>query len=854
MKSSIGRTAAAAWLVAAATLVAGCSFGIGGEGQRVVSDNGLGVLVGADGRVLYLQLDDHSLKAGGRASPGGFYTRPPGPPTGRRVPLRGNSERQPDGSTTMDLAAGGVALAGSIKSAGRYIIVEADVRNAYSGDTAAVVGFSLPLDAEGWTIGRSLYEQQTIDNSGTWGNLTSADENWDGRQVNRGLFTPIYNREGLGIAIGVEPDRAQVFRAVYRDDLGLAIEFDLALCDASRRFKQHAPVRLIIYRFDPSWGYRSALADYLAMFSDFYRTRPLPAKGRVGRIDLCSAAVDIPSTGAGRPTADDEAIRRDVALWWAGVGEGGGTAGVGAAHQNSYITGRDGLMRTWTVAPASATGARRNAWVHQTPLNPDPELSVPNQASLVARVREQSDLLLLGGLNDFCGRYLDNYRPEHLAVMDCPPTFSDKTLAPVQPGLTRAVELLRPLSDSLRRSDVPLLADVEPWRAGPLFEAAWLDAAVITGSTPRNLDNLAFLRSLMGPKPILMTGPIESIAQDQLTVEQLQRDAHHLLALGIVPELALKDQAGQLLNPQMNELADLGRWMAAAGWQAIPHAITSHPGVTVERFGGNDADDIYMAVHNRTDAPLVYRLTVNLAPLGLTGGTLGLVDAIGNQPISGMLTAGRTLDVSGRLGPGRTDVLLLQRVGRPAMTAIASLPAPSPASDGMASADRTPRYDGQSVGAMQRQLALGEQSWKQFLACYEAEKAFVARNAAGLFAVEAARNPAAGSGAAADAAVRGLVDHSVRVYRGQYKSVLNGPQFVTFGRMRQYDAADAAGMTGPVSPALGAAGSGRAGRPMWHFDFRHKIVSTPEGPRLKLVCWDPTLETGKDVRGDWERD
>ncbi|MBT7302084.1 MAG: hypothetical protein HN849_21330, partial [Victivallales bacterium] len=81
------------------------------------------------------------------------------------------------------------------------------------------------------------------------------------------------------LALGVPPDALAEFRFV-QDETGAELHFPLGFTAAGPEgLRMKAPFRCVLYRTDPAWHFRSALARYYASFPEPFRVFPTPVGG-----------------------------------------------------------------------------------------------------------------------------------------------------------------------------------------------------------------------------------------------------------------------------------------------------------------------------------------------------------------------------------------------------------------------------------------------------------------------------------------------------------------------------------------------------------------------------------------------
>ncbi|MCG3179967.1 MAG: hypothetical protein BIFFINMI_02321 [Phycisphaerae bacterium] len=842
------------------------TLGLGEVSAR--TGDGLALRFDAGGRVVAVAMDEAELPGNfaslllpGPLAPGGFYLRDANQPLrqgllGRATPI--------NGGVGLSGSLGGLNFSATITQHGPCLLVDGRLTHPAGTPRGVTVGLTLPVNAAGWQFGQSISRTRTMNGPGPYAEWTCADADWDGRQINRGMFTPIFN-EKVGLAMGAASDHPEIFRVSYLPGEGLSIEADLGLSPLPQKFPNTATFRFVIFRFDPHEGYRSALARYYELF-------PQDTKVRVTRWgnwyagaylrDVKDAhardyAVVFASHGARdfaasikegvyifeysrghynvvptwcKPGAPVDEIRRAVRFFWT-VQSGDSAEGwkrepapatLARMFENCYTTGPDGQMRTWTMEGPYRYQPRLypdGYWAVGVPIDPDPELAEPNQAQRVLNwnfgvpLTEAATGTILPNLpgdkpdapppgqkrtfrldghhfdswTEFAGRTLENYRPEHLRVVDYPLTFSYATGQPVQYHAFMWQELVRPLAEYLHSRDMLLFVNARPWRQSVMFDQALLDVFGGAERPERDIDAMAFMRSLVGNKPISGTG----IGQDDLDprrdyspreLAQFERDLNILLPYCWFPGGFGPQELWQKYCFLMQE-------MAAAAWQPMTHAIVAHPDLLVERYGDGRAGGgkVFYAVHNRSERAVVYEMAIDLSPLGMAPGPVCATERLSARRPEASLV-GRTLVLRSPLGARRTDVFELSRQGSPVardtelklettptVSAVTPLPPPDAA-----------RYAGPALEALRHRLGdLRPATLDRFIEAYEKEKRELGPAVAWHISRELADHPQWKSDAAAlNAAAADIANWLAPRFDGFYEAVLPGPAMTRFAVAR----------------------------------------------------------------------
>ncbi|MFC1672309.1 hypothetical protein ACFL01_04155 [Planctomycetota bacterium] len=692
------------------------------------------------------------------------------------VPVRGSMKAGPFSGKTKDLE-----LTASFASRKNHTLVQGTVRNLAGGERGVTVSFRLPVDADGWRFGRTMLASERIEGDKRFCEWTYADRDWDGRWMNRGMFSPLYS-DTTGLALGAVSTHPQVFRVSYARKEGFAIEIDLGLSSLPEKFPDCATFEFVIFRFEPEWGYRAALATYMEMFPEDYRVRAekfgsWTGAASLNKIDARAADyavmfdshgaryfehsvkegvyifeyakgyyTDVPVYAATKenrfPSRD--MMRRAVRLYWTSQSRDteqgwkreppGATAA--QMERNSYTEDANGEMNVWTAE--GPYNYKKNLYpngyfITSLPVNPDPELASPNQGERILnwsfgvpfREAQAGKFPLHGhhfdGWGDFAGRYLENTRPDHLKKVDYPLTFSYTNGRPVQFHLFMWQEFTRSFAEYLHSQDMMLFANARPWRTSMMFEQGIVDVHGGFEQMERNLDYMAFMRTLVGNKPISGNGigqsggePLKKYTERELA--QFERDLNILITYCWFPGRFGPKDLWQKYCFSMQE-------MATAAWEPVTGAKVSHPDLLVERYGGVGDDTVFYLVHNRSEKRVRYDLTVDLSVPGLTASAAGLKERLYGESPEARLTQGN-LVLRNSLSARQSHLLEIVRKGggikiadkvtgalTPPKSTVSVIGRPDP--DG---------YRSRDLPGVIKTLGLRPETLRAFLGAYETEK------------------------------------------------------------------------------------------------------------------------------------
>ena len=152
------------------------------------------------------------------------------------------------------------------------IRVRCGIEDLRKQDRAIVATYRLPVTAKGWRWGRNVVDAEVIGREGSHRNAAPIGAGAEGA-IDLYPFSAISGPK-YGLSLAIRMDEPRVFASQYRADLQCyEIHFHLGLSQATTKFPGRADVSFVIYRHDPSWGFRSAAARYYSLFPEFFTVR-----------------------------------------------------------------------------------------------------------------------------------------------------------------------------------------------------------------------------------------------------------------------------------------------------------------------------------------------------------------------------------------------------------------------------------------------------------------------------------------------------------------------------------------------------------------------------------------------------
>jgi hypothetical protein len=246
---------------------------------KVSTDDGLQLVIGSYGDAFQVSAGGKILGRARREVPTGLMVRDvtevDKPPTmvGGEVKQVGKEIQQ-----KAKLKELGLEVFATYKSVGGYIEISGKVADLKGEDRAVTVYFALPVIKGEWQWWDSMAVARTEpDESGELHYYeTGVQYGLNGTHSKYPLGVLTLPEQG-GLTLAVRMDEPVVHRIAYNPQLSLfyiALDFGLVRerrVDGSPLWE--APFRILLYRCDPIWGFRSALQRYYDFFPQFFVKR-----------------------------------------------------------------------------------------------------------------------------------------------------------------------------------------------------------------------------------------------------------------------------------------------------------------------------------------------------------------------------------------------------------------------------------------------------------------------------------------------------------------------------------------------------------------------------------------------------
>lgn len=470
-----------------------------------------------------------------------------------------------------------------------------------------------------------------------------------------------------GTGLGIDMARPAFYRIGYNPGTGeLFLAYDLALT----REKPSARIRLCHWTFDPTWGFRAALARYYELFPEAFRCRT-PRQGNwmpFARISQVQNWQDFGfqfKEGDGETAWDDRhgitTFRyTEPMTWWMRMPKPMPRT-MAAAEAEARRLAReknDPAARAWLTSGYHGAGGEVPARLLDTPwcngavwsmnsmpgiagdvthfkLNWNPEL---RERLYGPKRQPQLDGEYIDSSEGYVTDELD-YRREHFAAADTPLSFAPESHRPaIFRGLI-AFEYVRAIERDVHGMGKLMMANGAP------TQLCWLVPLIDVAGTetdwhrqgrwqPMADADLLYRRALCRGKPYCFLMNTDFDAFPHALVERYMRRS---LAYGMFPGFFSHNaserqyfQQPALYNrdrPLFKKYVPLCKRIAEAGWEPITLARCSDEKVYVERFGKR-----YLTVFNDSDERRRVTVTLDAAAPGLRA-TATARELVADRPV-----------------------------------------------------------------------------------------------------------------------------------------------------------------------------------------------------------------------------
>jgi len=548
-----------------------------------------------------------------------------------------------------------------------HIAVHGEVVDTTGEDRALDITWGIPIDAQSGTWWDDVHTSRPITDAGTYAHAISAI--YDGW-----LPISLYPYAGVqisgkGVALGLPLDRPQLALLAYDGAAGrYGATFHLGISPQAVKVGPRATFDLMLYRFDPAWGFRDVIARHRALQPDAYTTElPLydysgfeqgsyfTENGAQRALDEdaaniysaqytgCELPLTIVPSNEPRPTLDQVLTVVSETLssprpW---------DAALARAITQSATMDPNG---DWSLKHVGVFVWAPDWWQAAWAANLDPDLDDGLASwNLDWRVTPAFTMTTQIGAH-LDGVQIDNFmssptldlRPEALAAADWPLAYTPHTYQPaVHNGFAfrEYLAFLRDYLDTNWGTDRGITINF--WGLGhPNYLAEYIDGFGSEGELKGNGEGpnwnpeiLDYRRAIAYGRPYLFANQTTGLtASEAYTFTRLALLYGVLVGAG--PNAAGWEPEAQQIVSDTHELVTQ-YW--AAGWEPLTRAWADNEDVWVERFGstrpivlsprssvkipdyGLRTSDygLFFTVHSTLTETLPFTLTVDAASLGI---------------------------------------------------------------------------------------------------------------------------------------------------------------------------------------------------------------------------------------------
>ncbi len=559
-------------------------------------------------------------------------------------------------------AALNLELDAAFRGDGDCISVRGALRDLTGRDRAVTLTFILPVDASQWRWHDDVRSARGIEPNQEYFNVRNVGTGANGNMSAYpcGCMTGADS----GLALALDMGMPGQYRIGYSSTVrAFFIAYDFGLTADTANFPCAAPFGFVIYRTDPSWGFRSALEKLYRIFPDYFACRsrkqgiwmPFTDVSTVeGWQDFGFRYHEGNDNLAFDDGADILSFRyTEPCTWWFPI-----DPEVPRTRENvmrllresaesDNVWRRRNAQATLVSGSCDAQGqiqylVRDAPWTNGVvfSLNPNPCIGGESEARM--NWNEEVKRRLYGpdapGQQD--GEYLDSleayvtadedFRREHFPCVTVPLTFSSESGRPVIHKAFSIYEFTKWIAQDVHGMGRLMFANAVPSRFSFLCpwldimgtEMDWLDLE--GGWRPPSDQEMNLKRAMCYQKPYLV---LMNTLFDRLTPDLVEKYFQRCLLYGIWPSMFSHNASDDPYwrNPRwynrdrdlFKHYIPLVRLAAEAGWQPITHAQTDDEAVYVERFGPSEDGMVYFTLLNNSSEGRSAGLLVDAVALNL---------------------------------------------------------------------------------------------------------------------------------------------------------------------------------------------------------------------------------------------
>jgi len=278
MKHEMSRAVLAVVVVAVLCLAAGPALGV----KTVSSSDGVSLTFTDSGAFSSMTVDGNTVPTLGGVS-GGFFIFPL---DGVQLPTNRhafNAGTQITGTASME--GSNVRVTGTAQNESfnilltgglPYIKVDGTVTGTTQTDHVFLVDFRLPVNAQGWSFARDMVTSDTIDTgSSNWYDYLHYFQSGKHPSLSLNPYGSITKTTSPTMGLTLVPlmDPPQAYAIQYNGQGGFWIQFEMGTTPKTTKHPNTAEIHFVLYKHDPKWGNRSAVARYQSFFPEWFVRR-----------------------------------------------------------------------------------------------------------------------------------------------------------------------------------------------------------------------------------------------------------------------------------------------------------------------------------------------------------------------------------------------------------------------------------------------------------------------------------------------------------------------------------------------------------------------------------------------------
>ncbi len=573
----------------------------------------------------------------------------------------------------------GLRLTTQYRAEADHVLIEGRVSDLTGKDRAVTLVFALPIEVAGWRWGDDIRRSRVIQGDTLFANEIAIHCGATGTMSQYPLAA-IYGPQ-QGLALGLDMATPAQYRLGYHAGLReLFIAYDFGLVPETRSFPSSADFRFVLFRFEPSWGFRAAFRKYMDIFPEFFRVRSRDQGLWMPFTDV-STVQDWQDFGFRYHEGNNNVPWDDAhnvlsfrytepMTWWMRMDKDlprtipealrirDQLAASGRATE-SEMAQVSRVAAMWDETGQPALLFRNEPWCNGAvwSLNPNPALSLLRDTSgersgsastralnaATVHWNEAIKQRLYGpaAKGHLDGEYLDslegyvtsdlNFRRDHFRQTSVPLTFASDSKQPALFKGLAVLEFTRWIAEDVHRLGKLMFANGVPYRF--TFLCPWLD--VLGTETdwlqqgkyhPASDSQMSLWRTMSGAKPYLL---LMNTDYDRFDSAMVERYFQRSLFYGMFPGMFSHNAADNPYwqnpkwynrdRPLFKKYVPLVKRVAEAGWQPVTYASCDNDRMLIERFGAEATSPIYFTVFNDTAIPQHGSFRVDAKALRRTG-------------------------------------------------------------------------------------------------------------------------------------------------------------------------------------------------------------------------------------------